>query len=126
MYVTLSIPPLVPSNNQSFFTNKMLFTTLLPILLPLALARPHHPEHIAHRRLVARAGAAYDNETQAEISAYNHEHESSSTAVISSSAAVTSASPSAVEAVGSALTAFNTPSSAVTTSAQSSAIVVRL
>jgi hypothetical protein len=106
----------------------MLITTLLPILLPLALARPHHPDSIAHRRqaaaarIVERAGAAYDNETQAEISAYQHE---SSTVVVASSSAVDIASSSAVQAVGSALTAVNTPSSAVATSAQSSAVVVR-
>jgi hypothetical protein len=109
----------------------MLITTLLPILLPLALARPHHPDSIAHRRqaaaarIVERAGAAYDNETQAEISAYQHEHESSTVVVASSSSADAIASSSAVQAVGSALTAVNTPSSAVATSAQSSAVVVR-
>lgn len=112
----------------------MLITTLLPILLPLALARPHHPDSIAHRRqaaaarIVERAGAAYDNETQAEISAYNHDHESSTAVVATSSTEVASASASAsatgVQAVGSALTAVNTPSSAVATSAQSSAVVV--
>jgi hypothetical protein len=108
----------------------MLITTLLPVLLPLALARPHHPDSIAHRRqaaaarIVERAGAAYDNETQAEISAYQHEHESS-TVVVASSSAVDIASSSAVQAVGSALTAVNTPSSAVATSVQSSAVVVR-
>jgi hypothetical protein len=105
----------------------MLFTTLLPVLLPLALARPHHPDSIAHRRqaaaarIVERAGAAYDNETQAEISAYNHDHEASSTVLVASSAVESS---SAVQAVGSALTAVNAPSSAVPTSAQSSAVVV--
>lgn len=116
----------------------MLLTTLLPILLPLALARPHHPDQIAHRRqaaaarIVERAGAAYDDEIQGEISSYNQAHESStvaiassSTVVIASSSAVPTASPSAVEAVGSALTAFNTPSSVASTSVQSSAVIVR-
>jgi len=128
MYVD-PVDPLLYHLTISHSLSKMLITTLLPVLLPLALARPHHPDSIAHRRqaaaarIVERAGAAYDNETQAEISAYNHDHESSSTVVISS-AAVISASPTAVEAVGTALTAVNAPSSVAPTSAQSSAVVV--
>jgi hypothetical protein len=94
----------------------MLWTSL--ILLPLALARPHLPAHRRHAivnrplPLVERAGAAYDNETQAEISAWNHDHESVSptaTVAIASSSAVSTAD--AVQAVGTALTAVNTPSS---------------
>ena len=128
MYVD-PVDPLLYHLTSSHSLFNMLITSLLPVLLPLALARPHHPDSIAHRRqaaaarIVERAGAAYDNETQAEISAYNHDHESSSTVVVSS-AAVTSASPTAVEAVGTALTAVNAPSSVAPTSAQSSAVVV--
>jgi len=103
-------------------TTKMIWTLLL---LPLAFARPHLPDSIAHRRqaraLLDRAGAAYDNETQAEYSAWEQEHLSntavvSQSAVSTASAAVDSAvstntnTPTGIQAVGSALTAVNTPS----------------
>ena len=105
----------------------MLWTSLLLIPLPLALARPHLPAHrrhaIVNRPLVERAGAAYDNETQAEISAWNHDHESVSATIATSSEVSTA---SAVQAVGTALTAYNTPSSsaAPTSTVQSTEVQV--